>query len=141
MAYQNCNVNKLQSALNTVDNISYEKIEDLIGSMNSNDWESKSNARIKNALREIVNEYKTIQKKINNYKEASNYIEEYQEVEDDYNNYRKKVDKYKDKLSNCDKDDLMYNFYDNKLDSYNSKVSNNKSRMSELMRKINNLVN
>lgn len=141
MAFQNCNVNKLQSALNKVDNINYEKIENLIDSLNYNDWESKSNGRIKSALREIVNEYKSIQKKISNYKEASNYIEEYQELENDYNNYRQKVNKYKDKLNDCDKNDLMYNSYNNKLDSYNSKVSNSKARMTELMQKISNLVN
>ena len=141
MAFQNCNANKLNSTLSRLDNISYEKIDTLINEMDYNDWQSNSRTRIIDALNMIKDEYKIIQNKIKNYKQAGAYIEEYQELEDDYNNYRKKVDKYKDKLSNCDKDDLMYNFYDNKLDSYNSKVSNNKSRMSELMRKINNLVN
>lgn len=139
MAFQNCNVNKLNNSLNKLDNISYEKIDTLINEMNSNDWQSNSRTRIIDALNKIKNEYKSIQNKVKNYKQASVYIEEYKELESDYNSDRKKVDKYKDKLNDCDENDIAY--YNNKINQYNSNVSNKKQKMNDLMQKISDLVN
>lgn len=139
MAFQNCNVNKLNNSLNKLDNISYEKIDTLINEMNSNDWQSNSRTRIIDALNKIKNEYKTIQNKVKNYKQASVYIEEYQELESDYNSDRKKADKYKDKLNDCNENDIAY--YNNKINQYNSSVSSKKQKMNDLMQKISNLVN
>lgn len=135
MAFQNCNVNKLQNSINKVDNIDYSKLETLMNDLDGNNWYSNSRTRIITAIKEIINEYKNIQKKLGDYKEASYLIEEYQNLEDDYNNYRKKANNYKNRLADCDENDIMRDYYDNKVSSYNSKVSNNKEKMNELKKK------
>lgn len=137
MAFQNCNVNKLKSALNKVDNISYDKLNNLINDISFSEWTSPSERRIIEAIKEIISEYKTIQKKINNYKKASEYIEEYKDLESDYDSDRNKVDKYKSKLKNCDENDIEY--YNNKIDSYNNRISNKKQKMDSLVEKAVNL--
>lgn len=133
MAFQNCNVNKLNSALNKIDNISYDKLNSLVNDISFNEWTSPSEKRIITAVNLIIEEYKKIQKKINNYKQACEYIEEYKELESGYDSDRKKVSKYEKKLKDCDEKDIEY--YNNKLDSYNASVLNTKKKMDSLVQK------
>lgn len=171
MTYENLNVSNLKKSLNKIDNINYEKIDDLSSKLSDSEWGSPIRKRIKTALNEIVKEYENIQEKINDYKTACNYIEEYQKLSDDMKSYNNLLSTYKNDLNYCNNKlyehkRTMESYDSNTLDSsriytqgridyynwkisntnsnisdINSKLSSTKSKQKELDTKINNLIN
>lgn len=152
MAYENIEINKLKKALNKIDNINSNKLEKINDKINSSEWSSGVENRIKEAIKKEISEIKAIQTKINNYKDACDYIKEYQKLDDDidgYNNslssYRNKLSSYNDKLSdyqttmkNYDSDtpDVSKAYTQGRIDHYNNKISNAKDNIADINSKM-----
>lgn len=141
MAFQNCDVNKLENSINKVDNINYDNINDLINSISYNEWQSPSEKRVITALKSLVSEYKEIQSKLDKYRRACTHIEQYKELESELGGYNDKLSSYKSRLKKCDdEDNWTKDYLDGKVDTYQTKIANNKSKMQELVRKASDLV-
>ena len=147
MAYENVNTLKLNSALNKIDNINYEKINDLKSKLTNDQWGSPIRLRIKTALQDLINEYKIIQKEIENYKTATDYIRDYQKEDDDYKRYTRKADScwssYRsyDSISEpTDYDISCANYYRRMYYEYSSKASEAQNNKNRLKIKIDNLI-
>lgn len=142
MAFENCSEYKLNSALRKIDNISSNKIDSLINSINNNDWQSETRTNIVAALKEIQKEYKQIETKIVKYKQVADYIDEYKSVQKKYNYYNDKVSDYKRYYNNLGDNNILNlkDYYQNRIEDCTSDAASNKAKMTQLMNKINNLM-
>lgn len=147
MAYENISTYKLNNALNKIDNINYENINNLKSKLTSDQWGSPIRSRIKTALQDLISEYKAIQKEIKDYKTAAELIKDYQEANDDYdryvqkaNDYRQKYEQYKYKTDLDANDEYWKNHYKNKYNEYMNMKSSAQNSKNQLKNRINNLI-
>ena len=147
MAYENINIDKLESAFNKIDDIDYEKISNLKTKLTSDQWGSPICGRIKTALQDVINEYKAIQKKIENYKAATELIKEYQEASKDYDTYVQKADEckekyesYKNKTDPNSIDEYWKKYYEDKYNSYINDQTIVQNSKEQLKNRIDNLI-
>ena len=142
MAFENVSEYKLNSALRKIDNISSSRIDDLIGDMDYDDWQSNTRVNIIEALKEIQKEYKQIESKISKYKQVADYIDEYKSVQDKYEYYNDALSRYKRYYNNSDEDSIfnLRDYYQGRIESSTASVNSNRAKMNDLMNKINNLM-
>lgn len=142
MAFENCSEYKLNSALRKIDNISSNKIDDLINDIGYNDWQSSTKWNVVEALKEIKKEYDQIRTKVSKYKQVADYIDDYKKAQEKYEYYSDALNRYKRYYNNSDEDSIfnLKDYYQGRIESSTANVNNNKAKMTELMNKINNLM-
>ena len=147
MAYENININSLDTALNRVDNISESQISNNMKSITINDWQSPIRINIVNALSAAVEEYKIIQTDIEICKTIASLIRSYKEQDEEYerysskaNEYKRKYEKYRYKTNLDANEEYWKQHYKNKYNEYVNKKSSSASGKSEIQNKINSEV-
>ena len=141
MAYENIDVNKLKTALSTINNINNSKIDNLVQRMDSEQWQSPVRSRFQTALSNISKQYASLKKDIDTYKEIANYIEKYKHAKSDYDRLNDNVNYYNNKLNSLDENSSFYeynkNYFKSKLDSNVLARNNARVSMNEIEKKIN----
>ena len=141
MAYENIDVNKLKTALSTINNINNSKIDNLVQRMDSEQWQSPVRSRLQTALSNISKQYASLKKDIDTYKEIANYIEKYKHAKSDYDSLNDNVNYYNNKLNSLDENSSFYeynkNYFKSKLDNNVLARNNAKASMNEIEKKIN----
>lgn len=147
MAYENIDTDKMKTSLSKLDNINYDKVNDLIGKLQTDQWQSPSRKRIINALKVIVQEIKQIDGSIKTYKTATELIEDYKDYDksDKKNESEakeaKKYDEYNSKVEPTIADENFKKFYKKKYEDCLSKSSSSNNNKKMIKNKINSLVN
>ena len=143
MAFENCSEYKLNSALRKIDNISSSRIDSLIGDINYNNWQSDTRANIVTALKEIQKEYKLIENKITKYKQVADYIDEYKSAQKKYEYYSDRSGDHQSYYNNLGDNNFLNlkDFYQDRIESYTTNANSNKQKMTQIMNKINSLMN
>lgn len=150
MAYENIDVNKLNSALEKLDNINSDSLANLKNNLTSDQWESTVRTRITTAMTTLLKEYDTLTEDIENSKNIKVKIKKYQDIKEEYdslakdkNNYWSKYEQYKKMYNNAEsnkkniylnKKNFYYNKYLKAKSEYNSKKSALESAKRELDR-------
>lgn len=144
MAYENINTNSLNNALDKLDNIDANKINNIVTSLNYNEWQSPFRGHIINALSDILDEYRKIKKKKARFETISSLVKSYKEQDDDYNRYtikvneyRRKYEQYKYKTDLDANDEYWKRYYKNKYDEYIGKQSTASTGKTKIQNKIN----
>lgn len=142
MAYENVNINKLISSINSIDNINSNKneLKKVANSLNASNWSENSRVRIKNALEEMVDVYEDIEKYLEKCKTAADYIEQYKELDSKNKQYQNKVDSNNKKIKSAGGNDDISDL-ENKVFSYKNNIAANNTRKNNLKEKINSLIN
>lgn len=147
MAYENININSLDTALNSIDNISDSQISNNMNSITINDWQSPVRINIVNALSAAIEEYKIIQMNIEICKTIASLIRSYKEQDEEYerysskaNEYKRKYEKYKYKTNLDANEEYWKQHYKNKYNEYVNKKSSSASGKSEIQNKIDSKV-
>lgn len=144
MEYQNISVDKLDAALNKIDDISYKQVSNLRNSISSNDWQSPVRMNIDKALSEIVSEYEVIKTDLDKCKTISRLIKSYKNQEEEYKKYTAKVNKYKELYerykykTNLDSNEEYWKqYYKNKYNDYANKKDTSSYEKNSIKNKIN----
>lgn len=141
MAYENIDVNKLKTALSTINNINNSKIDSLVQKMDSEQWQSPVRSRLQTALSNISKQYASLKKDIDTYKEIANHIEKYNRAKSDYDRLNDDVNYYNNKLNSLDENSSFYeynkSYFKSKLDNNVLARNNARASMNEIEKKIN----
>lgn len=148
MAYEKVNVSRLESALNKIDNINHDKVDNLISKLQTDQWQSPSRKRIITALKVITSETKAIENDIKRYKTVAQYIKNYQDFDTNYKRYiseariaKQNYEKYQYKANPNATDEYLKRYYRNRYNEYLSKQSSALNSRNQIINKINNLIN
>lgn len=133
MKLENCDVNKLQTALNQIKKINYKSLESLSNDVLCEQWQSHSNKKISKAIKELVSEYKEILDSVTRYQQIIPKLNQYRELSNEMSTINYYIQEYSNRINWCDsKDTVNLQRYNNNLNYYKNKLYNNTSSMKSL---------
>mgnify|MGYP001276895067 CR=1 FL=1 len=142
MAYENVNVSKLNTVLSSMSNIKQnaKKLQNFKNGISYGSWQGNTRTKIIKAMEKMIDLYNELDSYVNDCKQATYYIYEYQNLDSQNDKYNSKMNLENRKIKNADETEDTSD-EESLVRMYKNKISNNNYKKSELMKKIENLIN